>query len=89
MPFLLSASGVLPNEAISQKKTMELAESHNASNARQKKILKAVYEKVAVQERYSVFDPALCRRSVSPVLPELPLIMVRAILVTMNTAAIP
>ncbi len=56
--FLLSADGVLPSNRVSQKKTLELAQTQNNSNPRQKKFLKAVYDKVAIDERYSVFSEA-------------------------------
>ncbi len=35
---------------------MELARSHNCSTPRQNKLLKAIYEKVAIDQRYSVFS---------------------------------
>ena len=57
--FLLSADGVLPSNRVSQKKALELAQAQNNSSPRQKKFLKAVYGKVAVDERYSVFSEAL------------------------------
>lgn len=54
--YLLSAEGALPGKRVSQKKTLELAQAQNASNVRQKKLLKAVYEKVGIEARYSVLS---------------------------------
>ncbi len=54
--YLLSAEGALPANRVSQKNTMELAQSYNCSNPRQKKLLKTIYEKVAIDQRYSVFS---------------------------------
>ena len=54
--YLLSVEGALPDNRVSQKKTMELAQGHNCSDPRQRKLLKNVYGKVTIDERYSVFS---------------------------------
>ncbi|MBI4432380.1 MAG: type III polyketide synthase [Candidatus Omnitrophica bacterium] len=54
--YLLSAEGALPGRRVSQQKTLDLAQAQNASSPRQKKLLKAVYQKVGVQARYSVLN---------------------------------
>ena len=52
--YLLSAEGALPGKRVSQKKALSLAQAQNSSNARQKKLLKVVYEKVGIEARHSV-----------------------------------
>jgi predicted naringenin-chalcone synthase len=59
MKYLLSAEGALPANRVSQKNTMELTRSYNGSNPRQKKLLETIYEKVAIDHRYSVFSETL------------------------------
>lgn len=54
--YLLSAQGVLPGKSVSQEKTLELVQTQNSSDAREKKLLKTVYGKVGIDTRYSVLS---------------------------------
>ncbi len=56
--YLVSAECALPGRGVSQKKTLSLTQAQNGSNARQKKLLRAVYQKVGIKTRYSVLNPA-------------------------------